>query len=458
MLRCEDVIDHTLSLFQELASGYMTGKLLLKLESTKFIIANHSRENFPFLEEYRCVRSRTNFYYILGCLVFMEDGPVKFRSFMEPLLQVAVNLEASADAAFRTDVVKYAFTGLMRDLRGIAMATNSRRTYGLLFDWLYPSRMPLLLRAISLLTDEPEVTTPLLKFMSEFVLNKAQRLTFDSSSPNGILLFREISKLIVAYGSRILLLPNGTNIYRSKYKGIWISLTVLSRALCGNYVNFGVFELYGDRALADALDISLKMTLSIPLSDILTFKKLSKAYYGYMEVLFNNHITINSVLNLDTSTFVHIVTSLESGLKGLDTGISTQCASAIDSLAAFYFNNITAGDNPPSPAALNLARHIGELPSLFPQILKSLFEIIIFEDAGNQWSLSRPILSLIMISEQMFSDLRAQILASQPLDQQQRLSQCFDKLMTDVTRSLEPKNRDRFTQNLTTFRHDFRAK
>ncbi|KAM0891884.1 hypothetical protein ACQ4PT_026106 [Festuca glaucescens] len=458
---CEDVIDHTLALFQDLASGYMTGKLLLKLESTKFIMANHSRENFPFLDEYRCVRSRTNFYYILGSLVFMEDGPIKFRTFMEPLLQIAVNLEASADAAFRTDAVKYAFTGLMRDLRGIAMATNSRRTYGLLFDWLYPSRMPLLLRAISLLTDEPEVTTPLFKFMSEFVLNKAQRLTFDSSSPNGILLFREISKLIVAYGSRILLLPNGTDIYARKYKGIWISLTVLSRALCGNYVNFGVFELYGDRALADALDISLKMTLSIPLSDILTFKKLSKAYYGYMEVMFNNHITISSVLILDTSTFVHIVSTLESGLKGLDTGISTQCASAIDSLAAFYFNNITnitAGDNPPSPAALNLARHIGEFPSLFPQILKTLFEIIIFEDAGNQWSLSRPILSLIMISEQMFSDLRAQILASQAVEQQQRLSQCFDKLMTDVTRSLEPKNRDRFTQNLTTFRHDFRAK
>ncbi|KAL5220326.1 hypothetical protein ABZP36_025039 [Zizania latifolia] len=453
---CEDVIDHTLSLFLELASGYMTGKLLLKLESIKFIIANHTRETFPFLEEYRCSRSRTTFYYILGFLVFMEDSPVKFRSFMEPLLQVAVNLEATTDAAFQTDVVKYAFIGLMRDLRGIAMATNSRRTYGLLFDWMYPSRMPLLLKAISLCADEPEVTTPLLKFMSEFVLNKAQRLTFDSSSPNGILLFREVSKLIVAYGSRILLLPNGTDIYGSKYKGIWISLTVLSRALCGNYVNFGVFELYGDRALADVLDVSLKMTLSVPLSDILAFRKLSKAYYGYIEVLFNNHITF--VLNLDTNTFVHIVSSLESGLKGLDTGISTQCASAIDSLAAFYFNNITAGDGPPSSTALNLARHIGEFPSLFPQMLKTLFEIIIFEDAGNQWSLSRPILSLIMISEQMFSDLRAQILASQPVDQQQRLSQCFDKLMTDVARNLEPKNRDKFTQNLTTFRHDFRVK
>ncbi|RCV22123.1 hypothetical protein SETIT_4G195400v2 [Setaria italica] len=453
--QCEDVIDHTLSLFLELASGYMTGKLVLKLESVKFIIASHS-ENFPFLAEYRCSRSRTTFYYILGSLVFMEDSPIKFRTFMEPLQQVAFNLEATPDAAFWNDVAKRAFIGWMRDLRGIAMATNSRKTYGLLFDWLYPSRMPLLLRAIALWTDEPEVTTPLLKFMCEFVLNKAQRVTFDSASPNGILLFREVSKIIVAYGSRILVLPNGTDIYGSKYKGIWISLTILSRALCGNYVNYGVFELYGDRALADALDISLKMTLSVPLSDIMAFRKLSKAYFGYMEVLFNNHIKF--VLNLDTNTFVHIVSSLESGLKGLDTGISTQCASAIDSLAAFYFNNITAGDTPPSPAALNLARHIGECPNLFPQILRTLFEIILFEDAGNQWSLSRPILSLIMTSEQMFSDLRAHLLASQTVDQQQRLSQCFDKLMTDVNRNLEPKNRDRFTQNLTAFRHDFRMK
>ncbi|AQK82925.1 ARM repeat superfamily protein [Zea mays] len=462
----EDVIDHTLSLFLDLATGYMTGKLLLKLESVKFIIANHSPENFPFLAEYKCSRSRTTFYYILGSLVFMEDSPVKFRTFMEPLQQVALNLEATPDAAFRTDVAKRAFVGWMRDLRGIAMATNSRKTYGLLFDWLYPSRMPLLLRAISLCTDEPEVTTPLLKFTYEFVLNKAQRLTFDSSSPNGILLFREVSKIIVAYGSRILLLPNGTDIYGSKYKGIWISLTVLSRdfftflrfyydMLSRYFISCGL-KLYGDRALADALDISLKMTLSVPLSDILAFKKLSKAYFGYMEVLFNNHIKF--VLNLDTNTFIHIVSSLESGLKGLDAGISSQCASAIDNLAAFYFNNITSGDSPPSPASVNLARHIGECPNLFPQILKTLFEIMLFEDAGNQWSLSRPILSLIMTSEQMFSELRAHILASQTVDQQQRLSQCFDKLMTDVNRNLEPKNRDRFTQNLTAFRRDFRLK
>ncbi|KAJ0103399.1 hypothetical protein Patl1_05763 [Pistacia atlantica] len=277
----EEVIDHTLSLFLELASGYMTGKLLLKLDTVKFIVANHTREHFPFLEQYRCSRSRTTFYYTIGWLIFMEDSPVKFKSSMDPLLQVFITLESTPDSMFRADAVKYALIGLMRDLRGIAMATNSRRTYGLLFDWLYPAHMPLLLKGISHWTDTPEVTTPLLKFMAEFVLNKAQRLTFDSSSPNGILLFREVSKLIVAYGSRILALPNAADIYAYKYKGIWICLTILSRALAGNYVNFGVFELYGDRALSDALDIALKMTLSIPLADKLAFRKVCRPLMNF---------------------------------------------------------------------------------------------------------------------------------------------------------------------------------
>ncbi|XP_006471264.2 uncharacterized protein LOC102620131 isoform X1 [Citrus sinensis] len=452
----QEVIDHTLSLFLELASGYMTGKLLLKLDTIKFIVANHTREHFPFLEEYRCSRSRTTFYYTIGWLIFMEESPVKFKSSMDPLLQVFISLESTPDSMFRTDAVKCALIGLMRDLRGIAMATNSRRTYGLLFDWLYPAHMPLLLKGISHWTDTPEVTTPLLKFMAEFVLNKAQRLTFDSSSPNGILLFREVSKLIVAYGSRVLSLPNAADIYAYKYKGMWICFTILARALAGNYVNFGVFELYGDRALSDALDIALKMTLSIPLADILAFRKLTKAYFAFLEVLFSSHITF--ILNLNTNTFMHIVGSLESGLKGLDTNISSQCAAAVDNLAAFYFNNITMGEAPTSPAAINLARHIVECPTLFPEILKTLFEIVLFEDCGNQWSLSRPMLSLILISEQVFSDLKAQILTSQPVDQHQRLSVCFDKLMADVARSLDSKNRDKFTQNLTVFRHEFRVK
>lgn len=49
---------------------------------------------------------------------------------------------------------------------------------------------PTLVRCLEAWADTPEVSTPVLKFMCEFAFNKSQRLTFDSSSPNGILLFR----------------------------------------------------------------------------------------------------------------------------------------------------------------------------------------------------------------------------------------------------------------------------
>lgn len=52
-------------------------------------------------------------------------------------------------------------------------------------------------------------------------------------------------------------------------------------AMSGNYVNFGVLELYGDRALDDALDISLKMVLSIPAADILAYKKVNLIFLPF---------------------------------------------------------------------------------------------------------------------------------------------------------------------------------
>lgn len=457
-LKCcseSEVLDQTLNLFLEMASGYMTAKLLLKLDTIQYITINHSKDHFRFLED-NDSRKRTTFYFIIGTLVFMEDSVVKFKQSMDPFFQVLVNLESTPDQIFRNETVKCALIGLMRDLRGIAMATNSRRTYGFLFDWLYPAHMPLLLKAVAHWSDSPEVTTPLLKFVVELVLNKSQRLTFDQSSPNGILLFREVSKLLVAYGSRTLTLPGQHDVYTSKYKGIWVSLVILSRAIAGNYVNFGVFELYGDRALGDALDITLKMIMSIPAAHILAYRKVTGAYFSFLEVIFSKYIKF--ALNLDADTFAYIIRSLHSGLKLLDSNIISQCATAIDYLATFYVEHIGMAESASSPALLNFAQHVSDCADILLDILKVLFEIVLFEDTSNRWSLSRPMLSLILVNEEMYAKMKAQILALQPMDQQQCLCQCFDTLMADVTRSLESKNRDKFTQNLTRFRRDYRAK
>ena len=57
--------------------------------------------------------------------------------------------------------------------------------------------------------------------------------------------------------------------YPLRLKGISICFSTLKAALAGNYVNFGVFHLYGDRALDDALQTFVKLLLSISQNDLL---------------------------------------------------------------------------------------------------------------------------------------------------------------------------------------------
>ena len=43
---------------------------------------------------------------------------------------------------------------------------------------------------------------------------------------------------------------------------------------------------------------------------------------------------------------------------------------------------------------------------------RTLFEVVLFEECTNQWSLSRPMLSLILINEQIYNDLKVRAVAS----------------------------------------------
>lgn len=49
------------------------------------------------------------------------------------------NLLANAETAlFREEEAKKALIGIARDLRGIAFAFNTKTSYMMLFDWMYP--------------------------------------------------------------------------------------------------------------------------------------------------------------------------------------------------------------------------------------------------------------------------------------------------------------------------------
>ena len=210
---CTRINEKSLSLFADLAGGYCSGKLLLKLDAVHYMLRHHTADDFPFLQVPGNVRLRTLFYSTLCKLLFLDDANIKFKVFMEPFTRLLRSLKEQDDVSFASPPVRAALVGVLRDLRGIVSACSNRRTYALFFDWVYPAFTPLFQRAVAVYYGEPEVTTPLLKLYGELVYNKAQRLTFDSSSPNGILLFRDASQIIVSYGTRVLeyALPPGAD-------------------------------------------------------------------------------------------------------------------------------------------------------------------------------------------------------------------------------------------------------
>ncbi|KAL3864345.1 hypothetical protein ACJMK2_006036 [Sinanodonta woodiana] len=464
--RSDQIISKTLQLLNDLSVGYSSVRKLVKLDAVQFMVNNHTRDHFPFLginsgnSPMADMRCRTTFYTALGRLMMVDLGEDedKFEQFMLPLTAAFDNVGTLLSNAIsaKTEETKRLLIGLARDLRGVIFAFNTRTSYMMLFDWIYPTYSPVVHRAIELWYHDPSVTTPVLKLMAELAQNRSQRLQFDVSSPNGILLFREVGKMIVSYGSRILTIGEipKDRIYPMKLKGISICFSMLKAALCGNYVNFGVFQLYGDDALDSALGMFVKLLLSISQSDLLDYPKLSQNYYGLLECLAQDHM--NFISNLEPQVFLYILSTISEGLTALDTMVCTGCCSTLDSIITYLFKRLTTKKKKPNVSSDSEAfLRILELhPEILQQMLQTVLNIIMFEDCRNQWSMSRPLLGLILLNEEYFNKLRESIISSQSSDKQQTMVQCFESLMDGIERSLQTKNRDRFTQNLSLFRRD----
>jgi exportin-7 len=462
----ELIISKTLHLLSELSVGYGTVRKLVKLEEVGFLLSNHTAEHYPFLGVNVSVtemRSRTMFYTSLGRLLMVDLGEDedRFDAFMIPLTSAFESLgQVLTSGNYNTEQVRKTVIGLSRDLRGIAFAFNTKTSYMMLFDWIYPTYTPILQRAVEIWFQDPQVTTPILKLFAELVQNRSQRLEFDVSSPNGILLFREASKIICTYGSRILdVQVSKDQMYPLKLKGICICFNMLKMALCGKYVNFGVFRLYGDEALDSVLNTFVKLLLSIPQTDLLDYPKLSQTYYVLLDCLAQDHISF--LATLEPTVFLYILASISEGLQALDTMVCTGCCATLDNIVTYLFKKYTqkgkksrSGGTGTSSENDPLLAVINHRPEILQQMLQTVLNIIMFEDCRNQWSMSRPLLGLILLNPDYFQNLRDQIISTQVLEKRAPMMEWFEALMEGIERNLLTKNRDRFTQNLSVFRRD----
>lgn len=466
-----EIISKSLTLLQDLASGYSSSRLLCKLPTIREMLSNHDEDNFPFMKgpDSLTGRHRTTFYQTLLRILFANSGSSfeaepEFIQFLEPLdrkLKLLAGLP-SKEAFLADAAVKSAVVGVLRDLRGVVSTIANRKMYMFFFDWLYESHVSVLLKICEVFSEAgaTEVTNVLLKFYAELVFNKSQRIVFDSSSPNGILLFKETSKIIVTYGRYSFLtweraggpgavMRNSSfDAYRTMYKGIWVCMLMLSRALAGNYVNFGIFALYNDPTFKDVLEITLQLMMVIPVEQIMAFPKVAKAHFALLDILTANHT--KEIVALEHSKFRRIMESLREGLQSYEAWLSTQCSCAIDQLSVFRFKQKQKGTG---VSAAQMEAHVGKSPDLFPSCLSIIFNLIVNIDCTNQWSLSRPLLSLILTNTETFVSIEKRTVEAQPGERRMAVGVAFQNLMADIRPSLDSKNRDMFTSHVTQFRN-----
>eukprot|EP01102_Stenamoeba_stenopodia_P008964 TRINITY_DN2626_c0_g1_i3.p1 TRINITY_DN2626_c0_g1~~TRINITY_DN2626_c0_g1_i3.p1 ORF type:complete len:560 (+),score=70.72 TRINITY_DN2626_c0_g1_i3:1907-3586(+) len=441
----EQIIEKTLTLFHEIASSYSGNKLLTKIEISSEFLAHHTSRNMPFLDN--CSgRYRTLFYNILGKMLFMSENIDNFDLFMEPFTAAfEMLLTYNTVQMFRQEECRLYLTRVMQDLHGLVSASANAKSFTLIFEWLYPKYTPVLLRAAEVLYDSPEVTHALLKFYLELASNKGGRLHFDAYSVNGILLFREASNILQAYGSKILNY-HPINTYHEKYKGIYTCIRMVTNALSGNYINFGVFGLYGDPALNNALDMIIKLSLSIPLQELMAYPKLAKAYFYLLEYLVSSHTM--SVVGLDNHSFVQVLFTVKEGLESEPSTV-TQCCAILDQIVQLFYTKMN--NQKDQATAQMYHQKLMQLAEVFTAMLGILLRLVLFEECNSQWSISRPLLILILLYPKEFESFKEQLIMNQPVEHRQALLDATNSLMVGVEPDISAKNRDRFSQNMNKF-------
>ncbi|KAF6779419.1 hypothetical protein AHF37_01928, partial [Paragonimus kellicotti] len=316
----------------------------------------------------------------------------------------------------------------------------------------------------------------------------------------------------VVVGTRCLqLIPNTRelpkqSVYQVKLKPIVAALDALKVCLSGSFINFGVFSLFREESLEKAVEMGVQLMLCVDESELQEFPKVAHSFFSLLEYLVNDHMPFVASLG---GVLVHFLNTIANNILSTDTTIAENCCLCLDYILTHVFKlvqheqhsnllsdgsqistdeslrlvtleddssvsngNTTASkkygasryavwstrtpvaeanlldlvklssDGLSVPASLNLLR----------RILVILLSSVIQEDCRIQWSMTRPLLPLILLNNEYYLELRNRVIANLPVGRQQAMTKLFDKLMDEVEFNLAGKNRDKFTQNVSSFK------
>jgi len=176
----------------------------------------------------------------------------------------------------------------------------------------------------------------------------------------------------------------------------------------------------------------------------LVHAKVSKELFALLEVLFRNHTP--ALLDLESTVFVGLISSLHEGLHVFDVAQTTTCAAGLDHIFAFK------GSCRDRKTLQKYTSYLERAGDLIGQILGTLMGMVIFDSVDNVWSLSRPIFSILITVPSALQTYRAVLLPAQSAEVQQGMAGVFEALLQDIPQNYEQSTREAFTDRFNKFR------
>ncbi|EAA15223.1 unnamed protein product [Plasmodium yoelii yoelii] len=217
---------------------------------------------------------------------------------------------------------------------------------------------------------------------------------------------------------------------------------MFNNCLNGDFVNFAIFDLYNDDILNNSLNLALNMCLVIPTNDLLSYIKHLKPYFSFLDLVTKNFF--QRILNLEFRLIADIIHNVKEGLCSFDYTVSMTCCSILDNIVTYIFTNRKSS----SEQGQIIKNFLENQPQALKEVLNLMFHLILGGNFGSTWSMSQPLLGLILLDAQGYFKIQEQLISQQSEEKKQKLRHSFCKLMDHIDSNLASNNRENFTRNL----------
>lgn len=350
---------------------------------------------------------------------------------------------------------------LLYMLLGVARAVHSPANFTYFFEWLYPENFKAIQQLLKLLPNDPESHIALIKFLKQLTTNYNNRLRLDNL--NGFIIFKECCPIVtdlLQIHANIVNNYIAQGVYQEKaafcFKLLTNIIEIILNAMTGNYILFGVLEVYNDTSFIIVSRLLLQRILSINADELSKYKKAEAKVFQFVQELLKKHSEI-TLVNSDTKTLVLLLNLIKVGLCSENSEVITCCCSGFDDFVGFIVKERYKIKRKMQLQQV-ISDFLGASAEILQQIAEMLLKIACYEEGEYIYQLSHPLFSIIMLNKDLFAGAKEHLIANERLEETRlHIREELQKLIEEVEINIEAENKDKFMSKFAKFRNNIRS-